>query len=372
MESLQKVSDYVNSQTEYINEQIHAKDDQFEEFFKHLDQLRNHTIATAAQVAESTQRTEQTQAAAQVASPPARLATTDSARIESTLEQVQAVGLEMGQVKNKVVTVEGKLEQLKFNIDEKLKMLKRQNTIDIEEPFNALTKRLDALSQQADGFQTEITDEVAKNDRSAAEKIAKLAQNGDEVSSIQRQILEQLDKRLTELEIFKSEDRTKIDQHVQRMFTLEIKTEKLIPMTQDMIDKQEHHRKNVEKVLYETRMYRERFAQHAKQTDEAIQSHEKALEDKEKRLRVIEVPYESDASRFEKLEAQIAALKYPVMDIYSKIDEQAQATTENQKKLRELSDEVASLISRIDKLDNSVANNEEARKSQEGPIMDDI
>ena len=58
----------------------------------------------------------------------------------------------MGQVKNKVVTVEGKLEQLKFNIDEKLKMLKRQNTIDIEEPFNALTKRLDALSQQADSF----------------------------------------------------------------------------------------------------------------------------------------------------------------------------------------------------------------------------
>ena len=46
-------------------------------------------------------------------------------------------------------------------------------------------------------------------------------------------------------------------------------------------------------------------------------------------MRVIEVPYESDASRFEKLEAQIAALKYPVMDIYSKIDEQAQATTEN-------------------------------------------
>lgn len=37
MESLQKVSDYVNRQTEYINEQIHAKDDQFEEFFKHLD-----------------------------------------------------------------------------------------------------------------------------------------------------------------------------------------------------------------------------------------------------------------------------------------------------------------------------------------------
>ena len=57
MESLQKVTDYVNSQTEYINEQIHAKDDQFEEFFKHLDQLRNHTIATAAQVAESNQRT---------------------------------------------------------------------------------------------------------------------------------------------------------------------------------------------------------------------------------------------------------------------------------------------------------------------------
>ena len=136
---------------------------------------------------------------------------------------------------------------------------------------------------------------------------------------------------------------------------MEIKTEKLIPMTQDMIDKQEHHRKNVEKALYETRMYRERFAQYAKQTDEAIQSHEKALEDKEKRMRVIEVPYESDASRFEKLEAQIAALKYPVMDIYSKIDEQAQATTENQKKLRELSDEVASLIGRLDKLGNSVA-----------------
>ena len=92
----------------------------------------------------------------------------------------------MGQVKNKVVTVEGKLEQLKFNIDEKLKMLKRQNMIDIEEPFNALTKRLDSLSQQADSFQTEITDEVAKNDRLAAEKLTKLAQNGDEVSNIQR------------------------------------------------------------------------------------------------------------------------------------------------------------------------------------------
>jgi len=34
------------------------------------------------------------------------------------------------------------------------------------------------------------------------------------------------------------------------------------------------------------------------------------------------VPHETDGARFEKLEAQIAALKYPVMDIYSKIDEQ--------------------------------------------------
>ena len=48
-----------------------------------------------------------------------------------------------------------------------------------------------------------------------------------------------LDKRLEELEVFKEEDHSKLEEHIRRMFTLEIKLEKLVPLAQDAIDHQE-------------------------------------------------------------------------------------------------------------------------------------
>ena len=53
--------------------------------------------------------------------------------------------------------------------------------------------------------------------------------------------------------------------------------------------------------------------------ENAIKAHENILEDKEKRLRVIEVPIESNAARFEKVESQCIALKYPIKDLYEKV-----------------------------------------------------
>ena len=134
------------------------------------------------------------------------------------------------------------------------------------------------------------------------------------------------------------------------MFTLEVKLEKLIPLAQDCLDKQEVQRRDFDKITTDTRDLTQRFEAYTVQTDAAVYNHEKALEDKEKRLRVIEVPYETDAQRFEKLEAQIAAIKYPVMDIYSKIDDLQQGMTENQKKSRELSDELSTLSKTVEQI----------------------
>jgi len=69
------------------------------------------------------------------------------------------------------------------------------------------------------------------------------------------------------------------------------------------------------------------------QTDLAIEAHEKALEDKEKRLRVVEVPLESDQAKFDKMEAKVIALTFPIKDIYAKIEELEQTNTKNQESL---------------------------------------
>ena len=44
------------------------------------------------------------------------------------------------------------------------------------------------------------------------------------------------------------------------------------------------------------------------------------LEGTEKRLRLIEVPIEVDNSRYEKLEANLAATKFPIKDLYQKFE----------------------------------------------------
>ena len=54
--------------------------------------------------------------------------------------------------------------------------------------------------------------------------------------------------------------------------------------------------------------------------NKAIETHEKLLEGLEKRLRVVEVPIEADSQRFDKVESQVKALKYPIKDIYDKLD----------------------------------------------------
>ena len=66
---------------------------------------------------------------------------------------------------------------------------------------------------------------------------------------------------------------------------------------------------------------RDDFEKLKQDTDRAIEAHERALEDKEKRLRVLEVPIEDNGARFEKIEAQTHALKYPIKDIYARLDE---------------------------------------------------
>ena len=44
------------------------------------------------------------------------------------------------------------------------------------------------------------------------------------------------------------------------------------------------------------------------------------MEGLETRLRVVEVPLEDNSTRFEKVENQTAALKFPIKDLYDKLD----------------------------------------------------
>ena len=45
------------------------------------------------------------------------------------------------------------------------------------------------------------------------------------------------------------------------------------------------------------------------------------MEGLETRLRVVEVPLEDNSTRFEKVENQTAALKFPIKDLYDKLDQ---------------------------------------------------
>ena len=86
-------------------------------------------------------------------------------------------------------------------------------------------------------------------------------------------------------------------------------------------------------------------------------------------MRVIEVPYETDNARFEKIEAQVQALKYPIKDIYDKL-ENLQKAEILEKDTREKVDTV--LQKSIEKAEQCIIAEEEQRIAIEGPIHDNI
>lgn len=92
------------------------------------------------------------------------------------------------------------------------------------------------MESMKEGGNTNLSDRVNLLDADLNDKISKLALNGDEVSNIQRHVLGTLDKRIEELEVFKNDDHAKLQEHILRMFTLEIKLEKLVPLAQNAID----------------------------------------------------------------------------------------------------------------------------------------
>lgn len=59
-------------------------------------------------------------------------------------------------------------------------------------------------------------------------KVIQLAENGDNVNDIQRQVLESLDDRLLAIEMVDKEQLVSYDSVALRMLNNEIKTEKLI------------------------------------------------------------------------------------------------------------------------------------------------
>lgn len=98
----------------------------------------------------------------------------------------------------------------------------------------------------------------------------KLARNGDEVNGLQKKVLEMLDKRIEEIEVFKGDERTKTLDSVQRMFSLEIKLEKLLPRVQDAHDLQAAQRRELAKTTEEVKQLQHRL----QQNESAITSHE--------------------------------------------------------------------------------------------------
>lgn len=81
---------------------------------------------------------------------------------------------------------------------------------------------------------SKIFEKLASVEESLGNKVVKLAQNGDNVNDIQRQILERLDNRVIDLEMRDSKTLQEYNSAAHRLLQLEIKTEKLIANAEEI------------------------------------------------------------------------------------------------------------------------------------------
>ena len=132
----------------------------------------------------------------------------------------------------------------------------------------------------------------------------KLAENGDNVNDIQRQILERLDSRVVDLEMRDSKTLEEYNSVSHRLLQAEIKTEKLIATAEDITSQFMIIKKTSEKhsVIAENNKTLELLlAKTRAETEASISKQELMLEDFEKRFRRIELSNEENNEKFEKV-----------------------------------------------------------------------
>ena len=110
------------------------------------------------------------------------------------------------------INSETRIEQLKIDFDEKLRLLKRQFNIDSDEVRKAVLKRVDDLTAtRVTDSENEIIRLDVKTQRveeTIGGQVTKLAANIDQVNEIQRQVLETIDKRVEEIEMTRDNEKT--------------------------------------------------------------------------------------------------------------------------------------------------------------------
>ena len=166
------------------------------------------------------------------------------------------------------------------------------------------------------------------------------------MNGIQRKVLQTLDDRLNSIEM----DGAKklFDDLSYRVVNSEIKIEKLVSTTEDVTNRHEKVRTIVEQHSINHKELLSDLKKFISDTVSSIKAHEKLLEGLEKRLRVVEVPLEDNTARFEKVESQTIALKYPIKDIYDKLDA-IDSAKESDKK--ELDEKITQMTKTIEKFD---------------------
>ena len=130
------------------------------------------------------------------------------------------------QVRNGVLKAVTRIEQLKTEFDDKIRVLKTHNAIDQEAQREEFKKTIDELiSTKIADAETKITRvdaEVTQLDELLNDKVTKLALNGDHVNGIQREVMESLDKRLEALEVTKVSDAKAVEDCTRRAVQNEI------------------------------------------------------------------------------------------------------------------------------------------------------
>ena len=148
------------------------------------------------------------------------------ARMSFLASNAQDLQSSVLQVRNGVLKAVTRIEQLKTEFDDKIRVLKTHNAIDQEAQREEFKKTIDELiSTKIADAETKITRvdaEVTQLDELLNDKVTKLALNGDHVNGIQREVMESLDKRLEALEVTKVSDAKAVEDCTRRAVQNEI------------------------------------------------------------------------------------------------------------------------------------------------------
>ena len=148
------------------------------------------------------------------------------------------------------INSETRIEQLKIDFDEKLRLLKRQFNIDSDEVRKAVLKRVDDLTAtRVTDSENEIIRLDVKTQRveeTIGGQVTKLAANIDQVNEIQRQVLETIDKRVEEIEMTRDNEKTQLQDAVLRLTHAEISLNKLTGLNDTFSGTLERQRLNIE------------------------------------------------------------------------------------------------------------------------------